>query len=122
MAAAARRSLDAGQAALLTGTDAPAMTPKHIRAAATALRTRDAVIVPADDGGYVALGLQRYSARLFEDIDWGTGSVYSTTATRLDALGWSWAALEPSWDVDRPEDVDRLAVLDPALCSCLEVP
>jgi rSAM/selenodomain-associated transferase 1 len=122
MAAAARRSVDAGQSALLIGTDAPALTPAAIQAAAAALRNRDAVIIPADDGGYVLLGLRRFSSRLFEDIAWGSDSVYEITIGRLAALGWAWAALEPSWDVDRPEDIDRLAAAHPELCAGLELP
>jgi len=30
------------------------------------------------------------------------------TRTRLSELGWRWRELETLWDVDRPEDYERL--------------
>jgi glycosyltransferase A (GT-A) superfamily protein (DUF2064 family) len=30
------------------------------------------------------------------------------TRARLQRLGWQWAELAPVWDVDRPEDYERL--------------
>lgn len=119
MAAAARACLASGDAAVLIGTDAPALTVDRLRAACDRLHGRDAVLIPAEDGGYVLLGLRRYASPLFEDIDWGTGSVYAQTVVRLGTLGWSWTALEPCWDVDRPEDIDRLAGMEPELCAGL---
>ena len=46
--------------------------------------------------------------RLFSGIAWGGSEVYDTTARRLDALGYRWRALPRLWDVDRPEDLERL--------------
>jgi len=44
---------------LLIGSDCPALAPRDLHAAAEALRTRDAVFIPAEDGGYVLVGLAR---------------------------------------------------------------
>jgi glycosyltransferase A (GT-A) superfamily protein (DUF2064 family) len=35
------------------------------------------------------------------------------TRARLAALGWRWAEPATLWDVDRPEDLERLAALYP---------
>ena len=67
-----------------------------------------AVITPAEDGGYVLIGLCQYESTLFEEISWGTESVLKETRGRLRQLGWNWHELPQRWDVDRPEDVERL--------------
>jgi hypothetical protein len=110
MAEAARRHL-AHRPVLLVGTDIPPLTPAHLRTAAAALATNDAVVIPAEDGGYVLLGLARWSPRLFERLPWGSAEVMASTRERLRELGWRWRELPALWDVDRPEDLARLAAL-----------
>lgn len=72
----------------------------------------DAVFIPAEDGGYVLVGLRRPLPRLFEDIDWGSERVMTQTRARLHELGLSWRELPTLWDIDRPQDLDRLASID----------
>ena len=72
------------------------------------LRSCDAVLAPAEDGGYPLIGLARMSATIFDDIAWGTDLVLAQTRRRLLALGWRWRELRTLWDVDRPEDLARL--------------
>lgn len=109
MFAAFRRALAVAPAAILIGCDCPVLGPAHLRDAAAALAGgEDAVLVPAEDGGYVLIGLKRASARLFEHIRWGEPTVMAETRARLAALGWHWQELETLWDVDRPEDLARL--------------
>lgn len=100
------------RAAILIGADCPALRPSDLRRAARLLAgSCDVVLVPAEDGGYVLIGAKRISPRLFADIEWGTSSVYPKTVTRLEALGFRWRALRRLWDVDRPEDLERLRSL-----------
>jgi hypothetical protein len=95
--------------ALLVGSDCPALTARHLRAADRALRDgADAAFVPCEDGGYALIGLQRVEARLFAGIEWGAETVMAETRKRLRELGWRWRELETLWDVDRPEDYERL--------------
>lgn len=109
MAAAASRALAVHARVLLMGSDCPALTARHLRQACQALAGgANAVLTPAEDGGYVLMGLSRFDARLFEGIAWGTDSVLQQTRDRLRALGWRWQELESLWDVDRPEDYQRL--------------
>jgi rSAM/selenodomain-associated transferase 1 len=94
---------------LVIGTDCPALTPDHLRLAATALRAQlDAVVIPAEDGGYVLIGMQHPRAEVFADIEWGSATVMIETRRRFNDLGWCWREPARLWDVDRPEDVTRL--------------
>jgi rSAM/selenodomain-associated transferase 1 len=95
-------------AAVLIGSDCPALTPCLVRLAFTALEDHDAVIAPAADGGYVLIGLSRLDRGLFEGVEWSTDRVMTQTRERLVALEWRWHELETLWDVDRPADYERL--------------
>ncbi len=109
MHAAFRRALAGAPGAIVIGCDCPALTPERLREAAAALAGgHDAVIAPAEDGGYVLIGLRRAERSLFDGIGWGGTTVLDETRARLAALGWRWRELATLWDVDRPEDVARL--------------
>jgi uncharacterized protein len=107
---AALESTLAGHArVLLIGSDCPALTARHLRQAEKSLRDgADAVFAPCEDGGYALIGLTRVDARLFDGVAWSTGNVMAQTRARLQQLGWTWRELETLWDVDRPEDYQRL--------------
>ncbi len=95
--------------ALLIGTDCPSLTQDDLKEAAEALTLgMDAIIGPAEDGGYVLIGLRRFAPELFAGISWGANLVFEETRKRFRALGWQWHELKERWDVDRPEDVKRL--------------
>jgi len=121
MAAAFDAALAVHPRALLIGTDCPALTARHLRQAEDALLGGcDAVLGPAEDGGYVLIGLTRTDARLFEGIAWGGDGVLAETRARLRALDWRWRELDTLWDVDRPEDYRRLlesGILDAKLAA-----
>jgi len=107
---AAVTSLAANTRVIIIGTDCPALTAADLQCAAEALdQGHDAVLVPAEDGGYVLIGLKWWNARLFADIAWGTDRVMAATRERLASIGWRWLELPTSWDVDRPADYERLA-------------
>ncbi len=112
MARAAQRGLAGGQNVLLIGADCPALGAQHLRAAAAALLDHenpyDAVLLPAQDGGYLLLGLKTHAASLFEDMPWSTAQVAELTLQRMTALGWRVSVLEPLPDIDRPEDLIHL--------------
>ena len=95
--------------ALVIGTDCPALTAGHLRAAADVLRAgADAVLIPAEDGGYVLIGARAPYPALFRDMPWGTADVMGETRRRLVALGLSWREPAILWDVDVPADLERL--------------
>ena len=94
---------------LVIGSDCAALTSAHLRDAAEALRGgSDAVVCPADDGGYVLIGLVRPVPELFSGMTWSTDTVMVETRNRLSHLGLSWREPIQLWDVDRPTDVRRM--------------
>jgi len=95
--------------ALVIGTDCPALTPAHLRAAADALAGGvDVVVVPVEDGGYALIGMRELRPQLFTDMPWSTAGVMAETRRRLARLGLSWREPARLWDVDGPEDLPRL--------------
>jgi rSAM/selenodomain-associated transferase 1 len=109
MALAFDRLLASGPA-LLAGSDCPSLRPDDLRASAGSLATHDAVFQPAEDGGYVLVGLSRAIPAIFDDISWGGSSVMRETRARLRAAAATWREMPVRWDVDRPEDYRRLLV------------
>ena len=95
--------------AVLVGSDIPALSSRYLRDAERALDGGyDAVIGPAEDGGYVLIGLSRCDRELFRDIPWGGPEVLAETRRRIAALSWRLSELPALWDMDRPEDLERL--------------
>jgi rSAM/selenodomain-associated transferase 1 len=102
-------ALMAASPALVIGTDCPALEPSHLRTAAEALRNGfDAVVISVEDGGYALIGAREPHMALFSNIRWSTETVIADTRRRMLDLGLSWREPLQLWDVDRPEDLDRL--------------
>jgi rSAM/selenodomain-associated transferase 1 len=108
MARIARRVLAGGEQPIIVGTDCPELAPHHLQRAAHMLRTKDAVLQPAADGGYVLIGLRVFDPHLFEAVPWGTVSVMGTTRERLCELAWSWWEGETLHDIDTAADLVHL--------------
>jgi glycosyltransferase A (GT-A) superfamily protein (DUF2064 family) len=72
------------------------------------LARHDAVVAPAEDGGYVLIGLARPAPGLFEGIAWSGPDVMEATRERARHERLDLAEMRTFWDVDRPEDVARL--------------
>jgi uncharacterized protein len=101
---------EAGGPTIVIGTDCPLLTAAHLRDAAEVLRGgADAVIFPAEDGGYVLIGARHPIPELFTNMPWSTDGVMLETRQRLRHLGLSWREpVQRLWDVDRPTDVMRM--------------
>ncbi|MHC4470049.1 MAG: TIGR04282 family arsenosugar biosynthesis glycosyltransferase [Planctomycetota bacterium] len=93
------------------GSDCVEITPALLAEALDALREADAVVGPARDGGYWTVGLSRPFPDLFRDIPWSTGEVLTRSRAKLEAAGLTVRILPELADVDRPEDLDRVADL-----------
>lgn len=102
---------EAAQPVLIIGTDCPALRPHHLRAAATALEEVDAVFIPAEDGGYVLVGVQRPQPGLFAGMTWSTDRVMAETRQRAASVALTIRELPTLWDVDTPADLRRLQAL-----------
>ena len=74
------------------------------------LQTHEKVVVigtDCPDGGYVLLGLTKFSMELFTDISWGTNKVFKQTKNVFENLSWSLKELGIMHDLDRPEDLQK---------------
>jgi len=92
---------------ILIGADCPALRPADLRRAHRLLRGAcEVVLAPAEDGGFALIGMKRVLPRILAGIPWGEAGVYAATVDGL--AGRRWRTLRMLWDVDRPEDLDRL--------------
>jgi rSAM/selenodomain-associated transferase 1 len=96
------------QHALLIGCDGPSLTEEDLQQALAALNDgSDAVIAPAEDGGYVLIGLNTPQPTLFNHMAWGSNQVMAETRQRLSTAGLQLHELKCQWDVDTIEDWRR---------------
>ncbi|MFT5422072.1 MAG: rSAM/selenodomain-associated transferase 1 [Candidatus Endobugula sp.] len=95
---------------LLLGTDCPFIDKGYLLQAIEYLDTKcDVVIGPVNDGGYVLLGMKQYHPTLFENINWGSDSVFADTVLRIQQLGLSYQTLPYLSDIDTVNDLPLLA-------------
>ncbi len=96
---------------LVIGSDAPQVTRADIAAAFKALKAHDAVIGPAQDGGYWLLGLKAPApAGLFDGVRWSHTQTLSDLEARMRALGLTRIAqLRTLRDVDEAGDLKASA-------------
>jgi uncharacterized protein len=99
----------AGGPALVVGMDTPQLTPALLGTAARCLEKVDAVLGPADDGGYWTIGLSRPDARVFEGVPMSTARTGLSQLRRLAALGLRTGLLAPLRDVDTIADAAAVA-------------
>jgi rSAM/selenodomain-associated transferase 1 len=94
---------------VLIGSDSPDLPATFIEQAFALLTQADAVLGPADDGGYYLIGLNTMAPALFEGIDWSTDAVAEQTRARASESGLRLAEL-PRWhDLDTVADLRLLA-------------
>ena len=91
------------------GTDAPDVTRADIAQAFKALKRHDAVIGPAEDGGYWLLALNAPApSELFDGIRWSHAETRADLEARLRACGLPRIAhLRGLRDIDVAEDLKR---------------
>ncbi len=94
--------------AIIIGSDMYDMDTQDIQNAFTALETHDAVIGPAEDGGYYLLGMKAVHEAVFKNKTWGTDTVLAATLHDLKDL--KVAKLEEKNDVDYYEDIQDIEV------------
>ena len=105
---ALNRTLRVSGRAVLIGGDWASVGIAELRAAFDRLATGDVVLGPAEDGGYVLVGLRRPCPWIFRGIPWSAPTVLEATRRRLERSAIVWVELPPGWDVDTPADLRRL--------------
>ena len=94
--------------AIVVGSDCVSLSRADLDVACAALhRGKQAVLGPAEDGGYVLLGLRRIERGLFRTVRWSGSGVLVQTRNRLSRLRYDWVELPTRWDVDTPREVRR---------------
>lgn len=104
-----RRALRRHRAAIAIGADSPDLPARFLAAARDRLTAADAVLGPCADGGFYLLGLRACPPGLLAGLPWSRSDTAARTSARLRARGLRVASLGTWEDVDRPEDLDRLA-------------
>lgn len=101
---------------LIVGADCPAVDAGYLTEALQALnRGAEVVLGPAEDGGYVLIGLRKARPELFSGVRWGQSSVLAETVANCRASAIEPVLLDTRWDVDRASDLKRLTELQPNL-------
>lgn len=109
-------SLRTSRHALLIGTDCPTLGPDVLRNAARRLKENSStVFVPAEDGGYVLIGVMDAVPVIFDGITWGSDAVMAQTRRHLRSRLLDWQELPPLADIDTPQDLQRLQQTHPNL-------
>jgi rSAM/selenodomain-associated transferase 1 len=99
-----------GTAAVLVGMDTPQVRVAQLTAACDALRTADAVLGPAADGGWWLLGLRRPAdAVALRGVPMSTSDTGAATLAALRRRGLRVALLEMLRDVDTAADARAVA-------------
>jgi len=102
---------DVAGPALLVGMDTPQLTPPLLSEAMRALAAPgvDAVLGPADDGGYWSVGLKRDVRSAFAGIPMSCPNTCTAQRARLRELGLRVHHQPPLRDVDTIEDARAVA-------------
>jgi rSAM/selenodomain-associated transferase 1 len=99
----------AARPVMLVSSDSPTIPVDALDTAIDSfVQKRRALIGPCDDGGYYLIGLTAREPRLFREITWSTSLVLEQTRERCRELDLPWDELATSYDVDTPDDVERL--------------
>lgn len=123
-----RRALSENPRALVVGTDSPGLPVALLAQARAALDTGDAVLGPAEDGGFYLLGMKTCPRGLLAGLPWGASDTREKTVARLEEHGLTVELLAPWFDVDLVADLERLrsllvagAIHAPATCRALGI-
>lgn len=105
------RLLEAGHpAGILVDSDTPTLPDRLLQSAVDLLAgaKADGVLGPTEDGGYYLIGLRRPAPALFRGIPWSTAEVAGVTLARAETIGLRLTVLDPWFDVDTGESLERL--------------
>ena len=106
----AHADLRHGDPVVQVGMDTPQLTSGHLHAAANALVGHDAVLGPAEDGGWWVLGLRQPSAAAaLRMVPMSTPTTYDDTRKALIDAGLGVARTLSLRDVDTEADADEVA-------------
>jgi rSAM/selenodomain-associated transferase 1 len=99
------------QKIIAIGVDDPTLPRTLIDHAFELLGSCEYVLGPATDGGYYLIGCRALSFEpaIFQNIEWGTSTVRTTTMERIASTGRTVAVLPERYDIDTAADLQRYA-------------
>lgn len=108
MAAAFDEALSEKDFVIAIGGDCVSINAAYLLEAAQLLAAdQDVVFGPAEDGGYILLGMQQLYPEAFRDIPWGEAGVLAASVQKLEQSHVNYSLLGVGWDVDTLEDLRR---------------
>jgi len=101
--------------AVLVGMDTPQLNAGLLTEAIGRLAAEgtDAVLGPASDGGYWAIGLREPDPAVFAGVPMSAADTGDRQRSRLAELGLGWTELEQLRDIDTIEDARAIAQIAP---------
>lgn len=110
MQGAFHAGLSRAERVVIVGGDCLSVDERCVTEALQVLREPDdAVLVPADDGGYVLVGVREVRDGLFDGVAWGSDLALAQTVKNFRTLGYRVTQLAPRWDIDTYADLVRHA-------------
>lgn len=102
-------ALDAGRPrVMIVGSDSPTLPASHLRALLAS--SADVALGPVADGGYYAISCRKAHPRMFDGVRFSTANTLQDTAQSVEAPGLTVILGDTWFDVDTPDDLDRLAL------------
>ncbi len=94
---------------VVIGGDSPTLPEEFLLEALDSLADENHVVIgPAEDDGFYLIGMRKLHKKIFEDIPWGSGGVLAATESRANEAGLNLIRLPVWYDVDTPEELERL--------------
>ena len=91
--------------AVIIGTDIPDLTIDIINESFQSLSKNDIAVVKTKDGGYCLLGMKKLHKQLFENIEWGTSTVFDSTINKCREQNLKMHYLPQLMDIDCETDL-----------------
>jgi len=98
---------------IIIGSDCILYNEEYLKSAIVTLQSNSVILGPAEDGGYVLIGMNQRYPTLFEGINWGSDTVFAQTILRLQQGKITYKSIRTLWDIDTKEDLDKLSLADP---------
>lgn len=95
--------------AVIIGTDHPTLPTAFVEQAFDAVGSPASLSIgPSTDGGYYLLGMSAFYPALFDGMEYSHEDVFEDTLARAEETAATLTVLPPWYDVDHPEDLQRL--------------
>jgi len=102
------RALTEGPMVFALGADVPGLPRAFLESSPEALAQVDALFGPSEDGGFYLLGTRRMSRGWLAGLPWSRPDTLLRCEQRLESMGLNTTRVETFFDVDTPEDLERL--------------